>query len=846
MAIGVLGVLIIIGGTVSRLTTTGRWNTVLTSNDKRAEECAEAATNLMFKVVKDKMNDDSVFYNNLPWPPDPLELMGSEFMYFRLPAFVTSAHLDGLSGFQSEGMDVQLDIFNNALLKPIYEKGITYRYNSETDNSGPLSPLGDMFKSYGGKVSVKCTAKIKQAFGILSDNPKYKTAGVEIPVRGATGFLSKIIDKIMPEGLSAKCSEYLGSDKFGGQDSVKDESDDFSISLIDFIPDHPNFLSYIKFPDIWVAFASYGVPVFNLAWVGQPLLDKVLKAVEKSTGIEFNPRGIVKKLIPEEKLSISLPFGSIKNKLKEAVMKCLPEYLSAFAGNVNFGITVEKKGFLEVETALEFYPHASDESHVIRKKLVVQREFRVADIQPIAPDYTFFVANSALPYEAENVENPDKWEGDDCIDWNDGLGDLVLQNFPDFEDIKDCLDALIHSIGDFKRLVRNVRLPGQVRINGTKKMLVKIGMLPSFSDFKVENLKKIEVMALVLPHNDSSKPACVDKDHSKHNIVPGFHSIQVIPNFWSNEKAFDWGYMAGGSPGGMGTYWVPFPPKFGRACFFGYFHISLPFSFRVEGYLKKVYSHLKIHLITIIIPPILTFPGITIPIPWLWANSYEEPYGFCKWPAYDDESKAATTWDPKEPANLPANLYSTAQYLKKASYYYNSSSDFINDIDNRSIMDGNDKIFICDGVTFVNDSTLALPAMKVRGRGMIVCAGNVRIDGNIERVEEYGDGTPSIFSIVARNGSIQCGYSTKRVDACLYGDRGIQSSPGCKLDIYGNLCINRCKRSDIGGDVIVHYKSRHTRSSLLSMIRPIAKYDPTRYHVTLSSKLAKFEFVKPK
>ena len=843
MAIGVLGVLAILGVTVSKITTSGRWNTILTSNEKRAEECAEAATNLMFKVVKDRMNDDSVFYNSLPLPPNPVKLLSSEYMYFRLPAFVTSAHLDGLSGFQSKGMDVQLDI-----LKDYYNKGIVYYYDTQTTNAeGPLTPLGDMFKAYGGRVTVKCTAKIKQAFGILSDNPKYKTAGVEIPVRKATGFLSKILDKIMPEGLSSNFSQYLGNDSFKGDDSVGQEND-VSLNLIDFVPDKPNFFEKIECPEIWVM-GPYYIPIPIHPLVNKFILQPLFKKLSDSCGFKFTPRGIAN-FVLGDKLKVDLPFASIGNKLREAVNNCLPGELSAFAGNVNFGITVEKKGFLEVETEIKYYPHEKDESKFIKKKLYVQREFRVADIQPIAPDHTFFFANSALPYENESAENSDDWKGDDCINWNDGYGDLVCNNFPDFDDIKECLLSLVHAFSDFKGLVRNVRLPGQVRVNGTQKMKVKLGMFPSFSELTNKNkLKRIEIVALTLGgHKNGQEASCKGKGHdSDHNIVPGFKSIKLPPYFTFNDKSFDWGFMAlSDKIGGLGSYWVPFPPIYGRACFFGNFHISLPFSFRAEGYLTKVYSHIKLHIISIIIPPFLPyFPGITISFPWLWCVNYEEPYGFCKWPGYDDEDKAKTTWKPDEPANLPANLYSTAQYLKKASYYYNSSEDFNRDIDNRSIMDGEDKIFICDGVTFVNDSTLNLPAMKVRGRGIIVCAGNVSINGDIERVAEYGDGNPTIFSIVARNGSIQCSVSTKRIDACLYGDRGIQTFPGSGVEINGNLCINRCVRSDIKGDVTIQYKSRHTRSSLLSMIRPIAKYDPTRYHVTLSSKMAKYEFVKP-
>ncbi len=851
MALGVLGVLILIGATVSKLTTSGRWNTVLTSNEKRAEECAEAAANLMFKVVKDRMNDDSVFYNNLPFPANPLEILGSPYMYFRMPAFVTKAHLDGLSGFQSKGMDVQLDIFNNGLLKPVYERGIVYRYDSETDNAGPLSPLGDMFKSYGGKVSVKCTAKIKQAFGILADNPQYKTGGVEIPVKKATGFLSKLLDKILPSDADlSKITE-----PFEDNEAVKTDGGDIEFNLAQFIPDEPNFL---KCPDISGVTVPGPNPFFDIPIpipIGkflQPFLEKVWdKIIEKITGSDggVTPRFLAEKFFPNL-VNIKLPFGGVINKLKDCVNKLLPKELRAFAGNIGFGVTVEKKGFLEVETDLEFYPHASDTSHVIRKKLLVQREFRVADIQPIAPDYTFFIANSKLPYENEQIENDDNWEGNECINWEEGYKDLVLYNFPDFEKIKDTIENIIHNFTNFKKLLRNIYLPGLVRVNYSsdekEPMRIKLGLLPSFSDLSFENLLKCEILSLALGHKDGSKAACENKDHDKHHLIPGFKKLPAF-KFLSNDNAFDWPYVGGSS--GLGSYWIPTMPRFPRNCLFGPLHISMPMSFRVEGYIKKVYSHLKIHLLYLFIPPFTIpwpyfhFPGINISIPWLWATKYEEPYGFCKWPAYDSDSDGAKAWDPNNPSNLPANLYSTAQYLKKASYYYNSSAEFTRDIDNRSIMEGEDKVFVCDGVTFVNDSTLNIPEMNVKGRGIIVCAGNIKIMGNIKR-RDYGEGIPSLFSLVARNGVMQISSNAQEVEACLYGDRGIQTS-GSGVKIDGNLVVNRFKRGDMHGEVKVHYNSRNSRSSLLSMIRPIAKYEPTRYHVTLSSKMAKFEFVKP-
>ena len=188
MALGVLSVLALVGITISKLTTSGRWNTIFTSDSKRAEECAEAATNMMFKVIKDNMNDYSIFYKLFSKPSEFLNMSSKDicFMYFRLPAFIVGASVDGLKfeNSKDEGdLDLQLDLFNQALFKPLYEQGFTFVYDTITpDPKAPLAPLAGMFKSLGGRIRVTCTGKIKNAFGILASNPKYAVAPVFVCV----------------------------------------------------------------------------------------------------------------------------------------------------------------------------------------------------------------------------------------------------------------------------------------------------------------------------------------------------------------------------------------------------------------------------------------------------------------------------------------------------------------------------------------------------------------------------------------------------------------------------------------------------------------------------------------
>jgi hypothetical protein len=129
MALGVLAVLVLVGIALSRMTTEGRWSTVFSSNEKRAEECAESAANLTFKIVKDNMNDYSAFWKLFS---DPDKLLKSWFMYFRLPAPIAGAYMDPVSfaNAKENGVDVQLDLFNNQLFKPLYEEGIVYMFDT--------------------------------------------------------------------------------------------------------------------------------------------------------------------------------------------------------------------------------------------------------------------------------------------------------------------------------------------------------------------------------------------------------------------------------------------------------------------------------------------------------------------------------------------------------------------------------------------------------------------------------------------------------------------------------------------------------------------------------------------
>lgn len=837
MALGVLAVLVLVGIALSRMTTEGRWSTVFSSNEKRAEECAESAANLTFKIVKDNMNDYSAFWKLFS---DPDKLLKSWFMYFRLPAPIAGAYMDPVSfaNAKENGVDVQLDLFNNQLFKPLYEEGIVYMFDTiSPDPKAPLAPLKGMFDALGGRVRITCTARIKHAFGILADNPDYVVGGVEVPLRKVTGFLGNIYDKL----------------KIGAADVISDAEEaidptgeaDAEFPNIDLSKMLPND-ALLKAPDIsnLKIFVSITPPVrIPIGKILQIPLDKIFKKIQTKLGL--TPQKIAKKIFGSS-LQLKIDFDAINKRIEEAIQNCLPKFLQAFAGNVTFDVTVEKQGIFEVVTEVEYTPQYPN-GPTIRKKLVMHREFRVADIQPIASDYTFFVANSKLLYE-KALENFDSWQGDDQIKWNEGMGTIVIHNMPSLKSIWNSIEKLFSF--KLKELLQNLKLPGLVRINGTKEMQIKLTMFEKFpvGEDALKIFKKMEIAALLTPHKDGSKIAChsdhSDGDGTRHKIIPGLKVVEY--NFWDKGDPFDWCYFGGGEPGGNGSYWLPVPPMFARTLLFGDFHLEFPMSLRVEGYLKKVYSHIRLLLVKVIIPPIpiIGFPGFDVPIPWFWAKAHKEPYGFCQWPPYKSDEEAKTAWDPKKAHNLPANVYSPTQYLKKASYFYATSQEFNKDLENRTIIYNGKPTFICDGVTFVNDNLWLNKPMHVMGRGILVSAANVHFQADITREDKDANGNNTVFSIVARNGAIVNHYGERDVYACLYGDKGILNPVGASMNIYGNLVVNRFKRKECQGDLHVYYDSNHTRSSLISMIRPVSKWDPTRYYVTLSAQTALFRFEK--
>ncbi|NLM17015.1 MAG: hypothetical protein GX221_04790 [Candidatus Riflebacteria bacterium] len=820
LALLVLLVMGILGLTLSRMATSGRWHTVFSGNHKKAEDLAESANTLTFKMITDEMNCYDSFWDLFKFEGD---FFNSWFMFFRLPMLLAEAEMTPAT---FPGADVSALSANLDLFKKFYEiEGKPLVYSSANPEQTTFnSAIHALAEKMDGSCQIVSTARIKSVTGILSEKKEYRIPGLDIPVGGANGFIDKFLDKISFEG---------GIDFNLGE----------LFNLEELLPETP----LIEAPNVKGWTITVQSVVIPIGYLIQPIIDKIFEKIFKN----FTIKKLAGKLF--DNLGLQIDFTKISDRIKEGIKGALPEKLQLFCGTAGYGITMEKKGILQITTEVSYWPRSSKDKQSnerIRKKLVTEREFRVADIQGIAPNYSFFIANSALA--AENDIEAAGWEGDEKIDFDNGAGELVIHNFPSLKELIQNLKSLFTL--KIKELSREVKLLGLVRVNGTKPMPIKIGMFKTMSDQSQSAIKGIEALALVAGHSSSenedhseiacqSLPAIYVKKHddtNKHRLIPQAKAKYFPTNFDQSNTSFDWPFFGGSK---HGSFFLPFPPRFPRNRLFGNFHIEVPLSLRVEGNLQKVYSHINLCIVKFVVawpvPPIY----FEIPLPFFRAWRLEEPYGFCNKPPYKDAEEASTKWDPNKPENLPANLYGTSQYIKKASYFYATSADFNSDIKNRSILYEGESTFICDGVTYVNDN-LDLPAMRVMGRGMIVAPGNITLKGNITRVAKDQNGNQSIFSIISRSGAVIPQAGCSNIDACVYADRGVKLSM-MPLSINGNLVINRFNRGDITGSLEVYYQSSHCRSSLLSMIRPVAKYDPTRYYTSVDRKTSKFEFQPP-
>ncbi|MBF0548209.1 MAG: hypothetical protein HQM08_27480 [Candidatus Riflebacteria bacterium] len=259
--------------------------------------------------------------------------------------------------------------------------------------------------------------------------------------------------------------------------------------------------------------------------------------------------------------------------------------------------------------------------------------------------------------------------------------------------------------------------------------------------------------------------------------------------------------------------------------------------------------------------PLLPFPPYIVPppplvIPIWFTDTIQTKYDYNLdvLKAIDQNNnrvRMGKAYDPAKVVNLPANLYTNEQYAKKATYFYQSESEFLADIPNRLTDVGGKKVFLLNGISYIagslgsvdqpfipkDETGQKLDTLYVVGRGMIACGGNVYLGCDIRAMDKSID-ERTVFTLMIRNGGLlvmpPSGNSNRTIEGSLYTEKGIYVSVNSTVHILGNWVTNVFNKGAMMGKVTVDYVSSRVRSSLGSLHPDKGKFDPRRYNVSIS------------
>ena len=646
--------------------------------------------------------------------------------------------------------------------------------------------------------------------------PEIKIFGVTVPPTPINGHLTLTLEKVNP-------------------DPDDDVSIEASIKIIAF-----NLIIYGNTFKVWEDYIS---KIFELSSSGgsnlrcQDFAKTIVGSTPNWPAFQWSSSGIVTVVQAEFNTLLGTRTGSAS-----------PPPGSTF----NAGQAVEKGGYLRLTAQVYYQPGTT--GTMIHRTLMAEREFKVADTQPVAPEYVFFVANSDLPYEnigADKMYPDPEYDPDSEIKFiNLGATGIMatssIHPFPQF--ISGTNKANYPAFADaFNGTVtENSHIPGMVRINGTKKMLTNV-FSGRLADVRTTEYNALFVNKTGLPptnppgdlidprfgwDGDVSKPFItpyIPLPPGNPPLPPGLESIMDI---LKTSMSFDTATQLQGD-----------------------FFFEYPLGWKIEGYLFQRYSSVAIGVNPIINPAKLlaavTFSPFPVPSGLdpikakkadetevkVQLSHPEKPFGVWDYPAHNSPPPPYSKWDPNNPQNLPANLYSPLQYAKKADHFYADNAEFQADLSNR-IKSG---VFDCTGVTFIKEGVVELPIMQVEGRGLLIANRSINVKGNITRKAPASGRT--VFGLIARNGQIITSPGVTRIEAACYSNYQVDNAPGNALFIDGNLIVNHFRR-DRFNSIEVFYNGPACRDSLLSMIRDVGKFDQTRYHVSLGKQWGRFAYEK--
>lgn len=436
--------------------------TYLTERSHRAihAQClAEAALERAMSILAKDLNDPEKM-------KDPTSLANR----LRLPMQTKGGSYDGLGNVL--GNDLPLD--TSAVGEPV----ILGKDQLQTPDTKELDEMvefmvGKTGTPYDVKITLKLDKALKIAPGPESGADKYKVPGVDCEYAVHSGLMDFLDNK----GYTA-----------------------LTLSL----PESARWLALN---------INLGLPFLNI-----DLIDVMLKVFPDSWSNQIKGfvtfDGLLKKILPDDLYPYEIHLAA--GTFPELVAKLGGAAVPAFSESQ----CVEKYGYLTIDAEASI---TYGDSKTTTKHVLATKEFKCADIEPVAPCYSFFISNL----------------NDDKIVFNDAGGPLTVQNFPNMKGL------LAKEAGEY------YAFPGLIRVNGTKPTLCNVSFYGNPMNGDVFNFARVSEILLITdvkvsmpqkefsiysrePHKQTSTPVPTEVkglkagiDNALNGVEAGYNSVKT-------------------------------------------------------------------------------------------------------------------------------------------------------------------------------------------------------------------------------------------------------------------------------------------------------------------------------
>ena len=529
---------------------------------------------------------------------------------------------------------------------------------------------------------------------------------------------------------------------------------------------------------------------------------------------------------------------------------------------------VEKGGIFRITTTAKYAP--KDSKKVIQRVLVSEIPFKVSDVQPIAPEYTFFIANSPLisgegstAYThtlGDKIDMNSAMSGTTFTSGANAAGRFIVHNLPLSDGGKPSYSLIGGSTG---------RVPGMVRINNeysskgdpTTDIRTFIGCF--------EEPELTEMNQMFTPYESTVT--------NPYNTVPSFywegdspkrkHEVEfpVMLQFNENHKKIETpgvlGFLDVYHRSGFNVVMVP-------TLLYGHGHMEYPLGINSEGPINTIYSRLRVSAKpnAIVCPdadPVVT-DATEIYYSYEQCSTYSNGQSY----SFDESANNTSKYDPAifgmidhgsytvsqgwhsntDFKYMPANCYDALQYAKKATRFYETGADFLEDCKKEKAkggLKGSSNVEL-NGVFYIKcsdkeDSLVFSNPMTFSGNGLIVSKKSIVINSDISLADPEKDS----LGIIARTGNIT--FNCNKIEAACFSNLAPELPNGgsSPTKIYGNLVCNDFDRAALL-DVEIVYDNRITSVNPLASLRKAGKFEPKRYAVAFADNWSKFTYEKNK